>query len=131
MASYPRLTGASLGGALDGLDLGLRRRSLGRFQQRRLIIVEAEIGSLRLHLVRQRRDGLRAAHLFPGEPQLAGHEAVATLRPSKAALSGAVAPTGGQYGLQDVVNHIENAATYFGTTPPASVDPAAVLAPLQ
>lgn len=46
-------------------------------------------------------------------------------------LSGAVAPSGGSFGLQDVVDHLNNATTFFGSNPPASVSPSAVLAPLQ
>jgi hypothetical protein len=58
----------------------LWRRSLGGLQQRRLVAIEPEIGSLRLHLVRQSRNGLRAADFLPSDTKLARREAVAAFR---------------------------------------------------
>lgn len=56
---------------------------------------------------------------------------LATLAIATGMLSGAVSPTGGAFGLQDAIDHLQNSTSFFGSSPPTSVSPATVLAPLQ
>ena len=55
---------------------------------------------------------------------------LATFQTFTSALSGASMPSGGAYGLADVLNHVANVTAFFGTTPPSSVAPATVTAPI-
>lgn len=57
--------------------------------------------------------------------------ALGALQTGVSALSGATAPTGGAFGLSDVLAHAQNLTQYFGTSVPSSVSLSAVLAPLQ
>ena len=57
--------------------------------------------------------------------------ALSTLATGTNSMSGVTSPSGSNFGLPDVISHLENATTFFGATPPASVAPATVLAPLQ
>jgi hypothetical protein len=57
--------------------------------------------------------------------------AVGALETGVSALSGATTPTGGAYGLTDVVAQAQNITQYFGIDPPTPVSLSAVLAPLQ
>lgn len=56
--------------------------------------------------------------------------AVTSLAAGAASMAGVTAPTGGNFGLSDVLTHIDNASSFFGSSPPSSVDPAVVMAPL-
>ena len=57
--------------------------------------------------------------------------ALSSLTTGTNSMAGVTTPSGGNFGLSDVISHLENATAFFGATPPASVAPATVLAPLQ